>query len=285
MRVTVVQMSPGQIAEENVDAVHSLVERAYAADQPDLVVLPEMWSCLGGDADTKRASAETLPDEKEGVKGPLYAFLAETANRKGIVLHGGSIAERSGDRLYNTTLVFGPDGSELARYRKIHLFDVVTPGGNRYAESDLYGAGAEVATFRFRGITIGCAICYDLRFGYLFEALRQAGSELVLLPAAFTAETGEAHWEVMVRARAIESQSWVAASATTGRFFGGDGKPRSTYGHSMICDPWGRVTALAGDGPGWATSIVDHEVTAAVRTRMPVWQHRRALHVSSPTAA
>ena len=281
MRVTAVQMSPSHVVEDNVAALETLIERACDQDRPDLLVLPEMWSCLGGDPATKRRSAEVLPPSDQGgdqaPPGPLYRRLSELARRRRIVLHGGSIGEIAGDRLFNTTLVFGRDGAELARYRKIHLFDVVTPSGERYCESDTYLAGDRVVTFAVDGTVVGCTICYDIRFGYLFDALRGAGAELILVPAAFTAETGEAHWDVMVRSRAIETQSWVVAAATTGQFTDGEGRTRSTYGHSTICDPWGRVVARAGREPGWISATLDRAVTERVRRAMPIWRHRRAL--------
>ena len=278
MRVTVIQMSPGHFVQDNIEAARDLIERACAADKPDLLVLPEIWSCLGGDLKSKRNAAEVLPaSDGTGPAGRLYDFLRTAARAEHVVIHGGSIGELVQDRLFNTTLVFAADGTELARYRKIHLFDVVTPNGERYCESDIYGAGETIATFEFGETVVGCAICYDLRFGYLFDSLRDAGAELILLPAAFTAETGAAHWEIMVRARAIETQSWIAAAATTGQFVDNEGKTRSTYGHSMICDPWGRVMAQALQEPGWATAVVDHAVTAQVRGRMPVWEHRKVM--------
>jgi nitrilase len=278
MRVTVIQMSPGHVLTDNIAAARDLIEQACRADRPDLIMLPEMWSCLGGTLEDKRAAAEILPSPDHPAQGgPIHLFLSDTARAIGVTLHGGSIGEMAGERIYNTSLVFGPDGAERARYRKIHLFDVVTPSGERYCESDVYRAGSETATFAVGETVVGCAICYDLRFGYLFEKLRDLGSELIVLPAAFTAETGRAHWEVMLRARAIETQSWIAAAGTTGTFTDQDGRTRTTFGHSMICDPWGRVVAQAGDGPGWATAVLDPAVTERVRSAMPIWQHRRNL--------
>ena len=278
MRITAIQMSPTSVVEDNIEQTQALIERACEADRPDFVVLPEMWSCLGGDASIKRYSAEALPGlGGNGSTGPLYSFLSETARRHRVTLHGGSIGELAGGALCNTTLVFSPDGGELARYRKIHLFDVVTPNGDRYCESDTYRAGERPVTFRLGDTIVGCVICYDLRFGYLFDVLREAGSTLIAVPAAFTMETGQAHWSVLLRARAIETQSWIAAAGTTGDFLDADGKVRSTYGHSMICDPWGRVVAEAGREPGWVTATMDQAVTERVRNAMPVWQHRQTL--------
>ena len=277
MRVTVIQMTPGHVVEKNLAQAHDLIRRASQSDRPDLIVLPEMWSCLGGTREAKQAAAERLPDREACNAGPLYSAMRSIAREFDVVLHGGSIGEKAGDRLYNTTVVFAPNGDELARYRKIHLFDVVVRGGAEYRESDTFLAGSQPTTFRVDDMGIGCSICYDLRFAYLFDALRSAGVDLILLPAAFTTETGQAHWDVLVRARAIETQSWVAAAATTGRHTDGNGAQRSTFGHSMICDPWGTVVAQASLGSGWATAMIDRSVTDQVRRDMPVWQHRKSL--------
>jgi nitrilase len=193
----------------------------------------------------------------------------------GVAIHGGSIGELDGGKLYNTTVVFGPDGAELARYRKIHLFDITTPDGTGYRESATYGSGTDIVTCDVAGFKIGLAICYDLRFPELFLALRRAGAELIMLPAAFTVPTGRDHWEPLLRARAIETQCWLAAAATCGTHADAKGERRETYGHSLVCDPWGLVVARASDGPGWATARLDPALTARVRRDMPVLDHRR----------
>lgn len=276
MRISVIQMSPGTDKRENIAQARRLISAAIRADHPDLVVLPEMWSCLGGDRDIKFAAAETLPEPgSTGALGKAYTALQGMARKAGIFLHGGSIGERSGERISNTSLIFGPDGSELARYRKIHLFDVTTPSGEGYRESDTFAPGDAVVTVSLGAVTVGLAICYDIRFAELFLQLRRAGAELIILPAAFTAETGEAHWETLLRARAIEMQCWLAASATCGQHLDGRGAARRTYGHSMLIDPWGTVTARASSGIGWATGILDPSHTRQVRSGIPVLDHRR----------
>lgn len=276
MRVSVLQMSPTEKVADNLAEAQRLVRDVVEVDRSDLVVLPETWSCLGGTRATKLAAAATLPAPgTHASDDSLYVELQRLAREMRVVLHCGSIGERVGDRLFNTTLVFDPEGREIARYRKIHLFDIITPDGTGYRESDLYGRGEEVVTFDVGDLRVGCAICYDLRFAGVFAALRERGAELVLLPAAFTAETGEAHWETLIRARAIETQSWFAAAATTGRHVDGHGQPRFTYGHSMIADPWGTVVATASRGVGWATATIDRTLTESLRRDMPVWEHRR----------
>ncbi|HTR17298.1 MAG TPA: carbon-nitrogen hydrolase family protein [Acetobacteraceae bacterium] len=276
MRITAIQMQPGHDKAANIAQAAALVGDAIGADQPDLVTLPEMWSCLGGDRATKFAAAEILPEPNgAGEAGAAYAFLRDLARARGITVHGGSIAERAADVLFNTTLVFDPSGAEIARYRKIHLFDIVTPSGAGYRESATFGAGDAVVTFEAGGLRMGCAICYDVRFPELFLALRRAGAEVIFLPAAFTLDTGKDHWEVLIRARAIETQCWMVAAATTGRHEDGAGQPRYTYGHSLIADPWGHVVARASDGPGWTTARIDPALTARMRRNMPVLEHRR----------
>ena len=276
MRVTVLQMAPTDVLADNLHDADRLVREAARADRSDLMVLPETWSCLGGTRATKLAAAATLPAPgARASDDSLYVELQRLAREARVVLHCGSIGERVGDQLFNTSLVFDPDGHEIARYRKIHLFDIITPSGTGYRESDLYGRGEAVVTFDVGDIRVGCAICYDLRFFGLFAALRDRGAELVLLPAAFTTETGEAHWETLIRARAIETQSWFAAAATTGRHVDGQGQPRFTFGHSMVVDPWGTVVAAASRGIGWATATIDRAMTESTRRDMPVWEHRR----------
>ncbi len=276
MRLSVLQMNAGTDKAENIRQAGRLIDEAASADRPDIVTLPEMWTCLGGDRGAKMAEAEELPmPGSNALGGEAYEFLRSRARAHAIYVHGGSLAERVGDRLFNTTVVFGPDGQERARYRKIHLFDITAPDGAGYRESATYGAGQDVVTLQVGGTTVGLAICYDLRFGELFLALRRAGADLLFLPSAFTVATGRDHWEPLIRARAIETQCWVAAAATWGRHHDGRGEPRFTFGHSMIVDPWGCVTAQVSDGIGWATARIDPALTARVRRDMPVLEHRR----------
>ncbi len=288
MRVSVMQMCPGADKAANIAQGAQLMAEA-AAERPDFVSLPEMWSCLGGNRDTKFAQAEILPGFGSGASGgPAYEFLRASAIRLGCIVHGGSICER-GDaaeagRLFNTTLVFNAEGREIARYRKIHLFDITTPDGTGYRESATYGGGSEIVTFEAAGLTAGCAICYDVRFPELFLSLRQRGADLIFLPAAFTVPTGEAHWHVLIRARAIESQSWIAAAATVGEHHDAKGEARATYGHSLICDPWGRIVAERADGIGIVSAVIDPTMTAKIRRDMPVLEHRVARGAQIDTA-
>ncbi len=276
MRLSVVQMNPGADKAANIAQASRLIDDALEADRPDMISLPEMWTCLGGDRDAKHREAEILPPPGSNEPGgPAYEFLRRTARDRGIAVHGGSIAEKVGEKLFNTNLIFAADGAELARYRKIHLFDIVTPGGADYRESATYGFGTDIVTCQAGGVRIGCAICYDVRFPELFLALRRAGADLIFLPSAFTVETGRDHWEPLIRARAIETQCWFAAPATWGKHLDAKGAPRFTYGHSLICDPWGTIVARVSDGLGWTTARIDPAVTDRVRRNMPVLDHRR----------
>ncbi len=280
MRVSVVQMNPGSDKAANITQASRLIDGAIEADRPDMIGLPEMWTCLGGDRAAKQLEAETLPPAGSNEPGgPAYEFLRRTARMRGIYVHGGSLGEKGseddGGRLFNTTVVFDPQGAEIARYRKIHLFDIITPDGQGYRESASYGGGDQVVTFDAGGLRVGCAICYDLRFPELFLALRRAGAELIILPSAFTVPTGRDHWDVLIRARAIETQCWLVAPATWGEHRDGAGQTRQTYGRSLICDPWGQVVAMVSDGRGWTTAHIDGALLERVRRNMPVLEHRR----------
>jgi deaminated glutathione amidase len=279
MRVSVVQMNQGSDKAANLDQARRLAEAAIAADRPDLVSLPETWTNLGGGRDARLAAAEPLPPRGSGeAGGEAYEMMRGLARRHGIHLHGGSIIEAGADKLFNTTLVFDPDGREIARYRKIHLFDITGPDGTGYRESALYGAGDELVVFEAGGTTFGCTVCYDMRFAEQYTALRRIGAEAIFVPSNFTLQTGKDHWEALLRARAIESQCWIIAAASWGRYEE-RGAARFVYGHSLVADPWGHVVAKCSDGVGWATARLDHAVTARVRRDMPVLDHRDARRV------
>jgi deaminated glutathione amidase len=276
MRVSVMQMNPGANKSENIAQARHLIDQAVEQDRPNIVSLPEVWDSLGGDRATRTANAEHLPAEGSNEPGgEAYEFLREAARQHKVHVHGGSIIEQGPEKLFNTTVVFNPDGTELARYRKMHLFDITAPDGTGYRESNSYGAGDEVVTYQAGGVTVGCAICYAVRFPDLFWKLREQGAELIFLPSAFTLATGKDHWQALIRGRAIETQCWFAAPATWGKHLEGRGDPRFTYGHSMVVNPWGHVTAQVSDGVGWTTARIDQDLTARVRRDMPVLEHRK----------
>jgi deaminated glutathione amidase len=278
MRISVIQMNQGSDKAANLAGAERLIEAAIAADRPGLVSLPETWTNLGGGRDSRRAAAEVLP-APGGTGGPAYELLRGLARRHGIHVHGGSLIEDGGEKLFNTTLVFDPAGQEIARYRKIHLFDITGPDGTGYRESALYGAGDALVLFEAGGIRFGCTICYDIRFPEHYLALRRAGAEAILVPSNFTLQTGKDHWDVLLRARAIETQCWIIAAASYGQYEE-RGAQRSVYGHSLIVDPWGHVLAKASDGTGWASARLDTSLLARVRRDMPVLEHRDARRIA-----
>ena len=278
MRVSAMQMNPGSNKTDNIAQARRLIEAAAEQDRPDIVSLPEVWDSLGGDRATRTANAEVLPPKGSNEPGgEAYEFLRDTARRMNIHVHGGSIIEQGPEKLFNTTVVFDPAGTEVARYRKMHLFDIVAPDGTGYRESNSYGAGEEVVTYQAGSLTVGCAICYDIRFPDLFWKLREQGADVVFLPSAFTLATGKDHWEALLRGRAIETQCWMVAPATWGKHQEGKGDPRFTYGHSMVVNPWGHVVALASDGVGWTTARIDSDLTRKIRGDMPVLEHRKRI--------
>jgi deaminated glutathione amidase len=269
MKVSLVQMNSISDKAANIAAAKALIERAVAEEAPDWVLLPEQFDWAGGSRADKLANAETIPG------GPAYLMAQDLARRHRIFLHAGSIMERVADedRIHNTSVVFNRQGDEIARYRKIHLFDVVTPDGAAYRESASVKPGDAVVTYDCEGMMVGCSICYDLRFPDLFQALAERGAQIIALPAAFTMQTGKDHWETLLRARAIETQTYVCASAQTGSFSTGN-EQRQTYGHSLVADPWGHIVAMASDGIGLVSTRIDPALVAKVRQMIPVAAHK-----------
>jgi predicted amidohydrolase len=263
MRVAAVQLNSTDDKARNLETAERLV-RAAAADGAALVALPEKWSILG-DPDALRAGAEPLD-------GPTLTAAAAWARELGIHLVAGSVAERlpGGDRLANTSVLLGPDGDQLAVYRKIHLFDVDV-GGVAYRESALEDAGEELVTAPVGDVELGMEICYDVRFPELSRILALRGARLITLPSAFTRPTGSGHWEVLVRARAIENQVFVVAAGQIGQ-----APPHyDSWGHSMIVDPWGVVLAEAPDEECFVAADLDLAEQDRVRETLPALANRR----------
>ena len=268
LRVACVQLNTGADTDQNVRVAAALVEEAAAAGAR-FVALPETWA-FKGPRDGIMASAEP-------VDGPSNAALAALAARLGIFVLAGSHYEPSAepDRVYNTSVLLGPDGAVLAAYRKLHLFDAIA-GTAVYRESSYLTPGAEVVTAEIdaapaRPVTLGLSICYDLRFPELYRALALGGAQLLCVPAAFTAHTGAAHWKTLLRARAIENGCFVIAPDQVGEHLPG----RECYGHSMIVDPWGDVLAEAPDGVGICVADLDLARVAEVRAQIPSLKGRR----------
>ncbi|HEY8580037.1 MAG TPA: carbon-nitrogen hydrolase family protein [Beijerinckiaceae bacterium] len=269
MKVALIQMNSGSDKAANIASARALIEKAVREEKPDWVCLPEVFDFMGGSRAEKQAAAEELPG------GPAWTMLRDMAREHRIFVHGGSILERipGEDRVGNTTVVFDREGGEIARYRKIHMFDITAPDGQQYNESAAMKPGDAVVTYDVEGVKVGCAICYDLRFPDLFQALADKGAQVIALPAAFTLQTGKDHWEVLLRARAIETETYMCAAGQTGMHMQGN-EPRATYGHSLVVDPWGHVVARASDGVGYATARIDPERVARVRAMIPVAQHK-----------
>jgi nitrilase len=265
MKVALIQMNSQEDKAANLAQAKRLIEQAVAEERPDFVALPEIFPLMSEGLALKKAAAEPVPG------GETYGMLQELAAKHGIVLHGGSIFEQNGETMYNTTIVFNRDGSELARYRKLHLFDIVTPDGKEYRESESFTRGARTVCFDALGTRIGLSICYDVRFSELYLQLAKDGAKVILVPAAFTLQTGKDHWEALLRARAIETQAYVLAPAQWGLYAGGR---RACYGHSLVADPWGHVIAKAQDRVGYVAARLDLEEVERVRARMPCAEHR-----------
>jgi len=259
-----VQMTSGADRLRNLARAGELVAEA-ARRNASLVVLPELFPWRG--------PAPDAAGYREPVPGPTTEICAEWARRHAMYVCMGSLRESSPDpsRAYNTSCVIAPDGSLIARYRKVHLFDVDIAGRVNVRESDLLLAGDHTVSVATTLATLGLSICYDLRFPELYRRLALGGAEVLLVPSAFTFHTGAAHWEVLCRARAIESQCYLIAANQCGTSPHGF----ADYGNSMIVDPWGCVLARAGDGEGVITAELDGDYLRRVRTELPALRHVR----------
>jgi predicted amidohydrolase len=264
MRAAAIQLNSTADKARNLEVAGDLVAEAAGAGA-ELVVLPEKWNLLGA-ADDLIAGAEELES------GPTIESARGWARELGVHLIAGSIAERAegAERLFNTSCLLDPDGEIAAVYRKIHMFDVDV-GGVSYRESDHEQPGEEIVTTEVAGIGLGLTICYDLRFPELYRILAIRGARILSVPSAFTAETGRDHWQVLLRARAIENQAFVIAPNQFG-----DAPPHySSYGRSLIVDPWGVVLAQAPDGEGVAAGELDLERQDRIRASLPSLANRR----------
>jgi predicted amidohydrolase/nucleoside 2-deoxyribosyltransferase len=258
-----IQMSSTPNKEENLDTAERLVRSAVSSGAA-LIALPELWNCHGLE-DVYRESAEPIP-------GPTTEFLGGLARELGVYILGGSILERvpASTKPHNTSTFFGPDGGMMALYRKIHLFDVKTPDRD-YLESGTIASGTEIVTAKAGATTVGLSVCYDVRFPELYRLLALRGAEVLTVPAAFTLHTGKDHWEILLRARAVENQVYVIAPAQWGRKADG----RWTYGRSIIVDPWGTVLAQCPDRDGFALATLDLDYLDRIREEFPAFKNRR----------
>ncbi len=263
MLVAAIQMTSGPDKAHNLETATHLVREA-ARRGARFVGLPETFNWFGHESE-KLSAAEPLD-------GPSLKAMSNLAKELSITLLAGSVLEHAeGMKVFNTSVLFGPDGERLAVYRKIHLFDVELRDGSTYRESALTLPGKEVAVAKTELGTIGLSVCYDLRFPELYRQASAQGATLLAVPAAFTLTTGKDHWEVLLRARAIENQCYVVAPAQWGSHPNG----KQTYGHAMVIDPWGLVIARASEGEGMALGEMSHELLARVRQSLPSLAHRR----------
>jgi predicted amidohydrolase len=263
VRAAAVQLNSNGDKDRNLAAAERLV-RAAAADGAEFVALPEKWNLLAG--------GQELVAGAEPLDGPSLTSAREWARDLGIHLLAGSISERGGEgeKASNTSVLIGPEGDDLAVYRKIHMFDV-DAGGVSYRESEFERPGSEPVTAALGELTAGLTVCYDLRFPELFRILALRGARLIAVPSAFTLATGRDHWEVLLRARAIENQLFVIAPNQWG-----EAPPHySSFGRSAIVDPWGVVLASAPDGEGFAAAELDFAAQNRVRESLPSLANRR----------
>ena len=270
VRAAAIQMSSTPDKEENKVTAEAIIRGAVSAGA-DLVALPELWSCHGLD--------EVYRDNAEPVPGPTTELMGDLARELGVYLLGGSIleGEPGARRLSNTSTLFDPSGEMTAVYRKIHLFDVRV-SDREYLESANIAPGNEIVTAKAGAATLGLSVCYDVRFPELYRLLALRGAEILAVPAAFTLQTGKDHWELLLRARAVENQAFVVAPAQWGQKADG----RWTYGRSMIVDPWGTVLATCPDHDGYALATLDLDFLDRFRAEFPALANRRPEACEAP---
>ncbi|MHB2169442.1 carbon-nitrogen hydrolase family protein [Alsobacter sp. R-9] len=265
-----VQMRSGTDPAANIDAAAGMIREAAAAGAR-YVQTPEMSNAVNRSRDGLFAVLAT--EERD----PMLAAFRTLARELRIHLHAGSLAIlRPDGKVANRAFVIGADGELMARYDKVHLFDVDLPNGESWRESNTYTGGLSAVAVDLPGVRLGLSICYDIRFPYLYRALAEAGADVLSAPACFTKQTGEAHWVVLQRARAIETGSFMISAAQAGHHEDG----RDTFGHSIIVDPWGRVLAEAGDAPGVIMAEIDPAAVGDARGRIPTLKHTRNVVVS-----
>ncbi|MFP4045162.1 MAG: carbon-nitrogen hydrolase family protein [Rhodosalinus sp.] len=271
MRAALLQLTSSDQPEENLATVTRLLREA-AAEGAGFVLTPEVTNCVSA----SRANQTSVLTHE--ANDPVLAGLREEAARAGLWLLIGSLALKTDDadeRFANRSFLIGPEGRIVARYDKIHMFDVQVSDSETYRESAGFRPGRRARLAETPFGTVGLTVCYDLRFPYLYRALAQEGAEILTVPSAFSQVTGAAHWEPLLRARAIETGAWVLAPAQTGTHPTSRGKARKTWGHSMVVDPWGAVVAEAGADPQILYAEIDRDAAAQARRRVPSLEHDR----------
>ena len=259
MKISCIQMNSDNDIRANLKKAEELIIAAKESDNADLICLPEYFSFITANPDEMKPAATEL------ASGLLVDFLSGLSRKLNVTIHAGSSLEDDGGNIYNATSVYDGNGDRIAYYRKMHLFDTILPDGTEVFESEIVTRGEEIATYTLNGVTIGCSICFDSRFPELYAELVNRGAEVILIPSAYTFATGSDHWEILLRARAIETQCYAVAPAQVLSF--GEGKYTS-WGHSMIIDPWGVIVAQASNQEGYFTANIDIEYLKKVRQRM-----------------
>ena len=262
IRITMIQALLRGSAEERGARVGELVGQA-AAQGTDLVTLPEIWN--------GPYQQDMFPSFAEPRFGPSWQLLSNLAAQYGIWLSGGSIAEREDGKVYNTAYVFDRSGSEVARHRKMHLFDINVTGGQHFMESQTLSAGSQVTVFDTEFCKMGLCICYDARFPELFRLMVDGGAKLILVPAAFNMTTGPAHWELLFRQRAVDNQVFCVGTSPARD----EAASYRAWGHSIVTDPWGRVVTQLEEGEALRTVELDLELADQIRAQLPLLAHRR----------
>jgi predicted amidohydrolase len=273
-RVGLIQMRSAREPQVNTDAAARMIGQAKTGGA-DYVLTPEMTNIM--ELSREKLFSTIVPEEND----PSLATFRELARALGIYVHVGSLAVKvSPDKAANRAFLIDRKGEIVARYDKIHMFDVDLADGERYRESRSYRAGDLAVTADLPWGRLGVTICYDLRFPALYRALAEAGASFLAIPSAFTRQTGEAHWHVLMRARAIENGCYVLAAAQGGRHENG----RETFGHSLAVDPWGRIVAEGGTEPGVVFADIDPAQVSAARAKVPSLQHGRRFEILEPMA-
>jgi deaminated glutathione amidase len=272
MKIALAQLNSNDNIDHNIKMITKLVEEAAASEKPEIIFFPEnsLFFRLSSNAEVK---ALTLQD-------PAVRALCELSSRTQIALHLTTAlrddAVDEGKNIYNASFLIKPNQEPIVLYRKIHLFDIALKDQKPIRESDCFANGAKEHVFEYKGFKFGSSICYDIRFSELYCRYAKQAVDVILIPAAFLVKTGQAHWDVLLRARAIESQCYVLAAAQAGKHSGADVNLfRETYGNSMVVDPWGQVLSRKEAGVGLVYAELDKKAVESVRTQIPMAQHRR----------
>lgn len=265
MKISAIQLNSGGDIQLNLENVARLVSSCASSDSPDLIALPEYFSFLSGNPAEMQDAARNLG----GMDIP--GFLGSLARDNDVSIHAGSSLVEEDGKFFNQSFIYNQSGELIATYRKVHLFDTVLPGGKKMYESDFIDRGHQLTTYDKGDFRFGCSICFDIRYPEHYARLVKLGANVLLIPSAFTYATGAEHWEVLLRARAIESQCYVVAPAQVLSF--SDGKYMS-WGHSMIVDPWGTIVAQASEEVGYTTATISIATVDRVRKRIPVQANR-----------